>query len=71
MSAQQHLIATLPVSKHVLEESFIDDEELATKILPGFQKVEGADAPDEEPNKRKRKKESEERHEGTGAPSLW
>ncbi|RSL40145.1 hypothetical protein CEP51_016729 [Fusarium floridanum] len=63
MSAQQHLIATLPVSKSVLQESFIDEKELANKILPGFQQIEGVNAFDEEPNKRKRKRESEERQE--------
>ncbi|RMJ05008.1 hypothetical protein CDV36_014321 [Fusarium kuroshium] len=51
----------MPISKQVLGESFIDEEELATKILPGCQQIEGVDAFDEEPNKRKRKRESEER----------
>ncbi|KAM9873873.1 hypothetical protein VDGL01_12052 [Verticillium dahliae] len=56
MSARQRLIATLPVSKQVLEESFIDGDELTTKILPGIRHTENVDAL----NTRKRGRESEE-----------
>ncbi|KAM5361114.1 hypothetical protein ACJZ2D_013325 [Fusarium nematophilum] len=63
MSPQQRLIATLPVSKQVLEESFIDGKELATKILPGVRQIEDVDASDKAPNTRKRQRESEERQE--------
>lgn len=52
----QHHIPTLPVSKQALEESFIDEEELATRILTGVQQIECVDALDEAPNKRKRKR---------------
>jgi hypothetical protein len=71
MSAQQHLIATLPVSKSVLQESFIDEKELANKILPGVRQIQDVGASDKAPNIRKRQRESEERQEGTSALSLW
>ncbi|KAH7109913.1 hypothetical protein B0J13DRAFT_614416 [Dactylonectria estremocensis] len=56
MSSQQRLTATLPASKQVLvEESFINGEELATKILPGIRQTEDADASNEASDTRKRR----------------
>ncbi len=67
MSARQRLIATLPVSKQALEESFIDGDELTTKILPGVRHTENVDTL----NTRKRGRESEEMQAGTRARFLW
>jgi hypothetical protein len=67
MSTQQRLIATLPISKQVLEESFIDRDELTAKILPGVRHTENVDAL----NTRKRGIESKEMQAGTGALFLW
>ncbi|KAH7112733.1 hypothetical protein EDB81DRAFT_768292 [Dactylonectria macrodidyma] len=62
MSSQQRLIATLPASKQVLvEESFINGEELATKVLPGIRQTEAADASNEASDTRKRRREGEKR----------
>ncbi|RTE69072.1 hypothetical protein BHE90_016549 [Fusarium euwallaceae] len=60
MSDQQRLVATLPVSKQVLEESFIDRDELTAKILPGVRHTEDTNVF----NTRKRGRESEEMQAG-------
>ncbi|KAH7118231.1 hypothetical protein B0J13DRAFT_613129 [Dactylonectria estremocensis] len=65
MSSQQRLTAILPASKQVLvEESFINGEELATKILPGIRQTEDADASNEASDTRKRRIGGEKRLAG-------
>ncbi|KAH7111576.1 hypothetical protein EDB81DRAFT_763303 [Dactylonectria macrodidyma] len=80
MSAPQSLIPTLPASDQVLKGSFMGGEDLATKILPGIQQTEDADASDEASNTRKRRIEGEkrqavkrlkERHFGDSLPTPW
>ncbi|KAH7146955.1 hypothetical protein B0J13DRAFT_552942 [Dactylonectria estremocensis] len=80
MSVPQSLIAALPASKQVLKESFIGEEELATKILPGIRQTEDADASDEASDTRKRRIEGEkqqavkrlkERHFRDSLPTPW
>ncbi|KAH7110775.1 hypothetical protein B0J13DRAFT_661595 [Dactylonectria estremocensis] len=62
MSAQERLIAVLPASKQVLEEeSFINWEELASKILPGIRQTEDADASGKASDIRKRRIEDKKR----------
>ncbi|KAH7112704.1 hypothetical protein EDB81DRAFT_862682 [Dactylonectria macrodidyma] len=61
MSAPQSLIPTLPTSDQVLKESFINGEQLATKILPGIWQTEDADASNEASDTRKRRIEGEKR----------
>ncbi|KAH7118165.1 hypothetical protein B0J13DRAFT_569600 [Dactylonectria estremocensis] len=79
MSAPQSLTATLPASEQVLNESFIG-EELATKILPGIQQTEDADASNEASDTRKRRieggkqqavKRLKDGHFGDSLPTPW
>ncbi|CAM1503415.1 Fc.00g081910.m01.CDS01 [Cosmosporella sp. VM-42] len=59
MSTQERLLAALPLPKKVLEESFIDAEELAAKIRLGKHR-DCNDASSATPKKRKRRGENEE-----------
>ncbi|KAH6869813.1 hypothetical protein B0T10DRAFT_593180 [Thelonectria olida] len=60
MNTQQRLVSTMPLSKELLGESFVDEEELAAKILHGVQEREGADASDTRLKTRKRRRGKEE-----------
>ncbi|CAM1503385.1 Fc.00g081610.m01.CDS01 [Cosmosporella sp. VM-42] len=60
MSTEQHLFATLPLPKGVSGESFIDEEELGSKILCDIQQREGKEALSATLKIRKRRGEEEE-----------
>ncbi|KAH6869563.1 hypothetical protein B0T10DRAFT_376369, partial [Thelonectria olida] len=53
-------VSTVPLPKELLGESFVDEEELAAKILYVVQEREGADASDTRLKTRKRRRGNEE-----------
>ena len=68
MNTQQQLVSTVPLPKELLGESFVDEEELAAKILHVVQEREGADASDTRLKTRKRRRGNEEGPTGTRTP---
>ncbi|KAH6881166.1 hypothetical protein B0T10DRAFT_463661 [Thelonectria olida] len=60
MNTQQRLVSTMPLPKELLGESFVDEEELAAKILHGVQEREGAGASHAKLKTRKRRRRNEE-----------